>query len=152
MTKTKSQVRSFKVFSVVIIGLLIEVFNSNVLFNALNFKEYHAAVSIIRLPLLVFTVYVIYSVRGSFLLWIFMAFNMSAIFMSLSYLSVDNYYLINPLRREYFSPTYRALECLILIWTAKGTSNHTVNVVNDFWCWIRFVVTRRIIRTESKTL
>tara|TARA_R110000851_G_C12914274_1_gene549588 strand:- start:360 stop:848 length:489 start_codon:yes stop_codon:yes gene_type:complete len=152
MIKIKSPVRNAKVFYVVIVGLLIEAFNSGVLFDALNFAGYHAATSVVRLPLLVFTVYVIYSIKGSFLLWLFMGFNMAAIFMSLSYLNVDNYYLINPFRRECFSPAYRALECLILIRTAKGASNHTANVITDFWCWACFVVSRRILRAKDETL
>lgn len=152
MTVIKNQT-SFLICLVVIVGLLLEWFNKTWLFNNTNYSDFYAISSSIRAVLLILTAMVIYKVKGSFLICLFMLFNLCAIFLNILYIgSTDNYNMLHEFRQGYFAPIYRAVEMWILLWTGRDALSHLSHIVSVVFHRLYFVVTRWFIHDKAERL
>ncbi len=149
MTVIKNQI-NFLICSVVIVGLLFEWANKSMILPNTDFFQFYTISSTVRAVLMIYAACIAYWVRGSFLLWLFMAFNLSAILMNILYLA-GNYYLFNDFRQIYFAPSYRYLEVIILLWTGRDALSHLYHIVGVFWHRLSFVATRRRIHVKAKS-
>ena len=152
MTVIKSQT-DFFICLVVIVGLLFEWFNKTWLMDNTNYFEFYVLSSGIRAVLLALSALVIYKVKGSVLLWVFMFFNLCAIFMNIQYtISTQNYYMLHDFRQNYFANLYRLLEALILLWTGRNALSHLPHITCVILHRVRFMVTRGYIHLKAKRI
>ena len=144
---------NFLICLVVLVGLLFEWLNKSWLFDHTNYAEFYTTSSGVRAVLLIISVRVAYFVKGSFLLWLFMGFNLCAIFFNILYLgSVENYDIIHDARSTYFAPAYRALEVLILLWMGRDAGHHLCHIIDVVRHRLSFVVARWRIYVKAKKL
>ena len=140
----------FLICSVIIVGLLFEWANKSWLMPNTNYIEFYAISSAVRAVLLIYSALVVYFIRGSVLLWLFMFVNLCAILLNILYLDSGNYYILHEYRVGYFAPLYRALEVVILLWTIRGALSHLSHIVSVVRHRVRFVATRRRIYAKAK--
>jgi len=144
---------NFLICLVVLVGLLFEWLNKYVISPNTNYIEFYTISSGVRAVLLIFAARVAYSIKGSILLWLFMAFNLCAIFLNILYLgSTENYHMIYEARSTYFAPAYRGLEVLILLWTGRDAGHHLRHIIDVIRHRVSFVVARRRIYAKAKKL
>lgn len=148
MMMIKNQI-NFLICSVIILGLLFEWANKSLISPNTDFFQFYTISSTVRGVLMIYAACIAYWVRGSLLLWLFMAFNLSAILMNIFYLS-GNYYLIHDFRQIYFAPSYRYLEVIILLWTGRDALSHLYHIAGVIRHRLRFVVARRRILAKEK--
>ena len=142
---------NFLICSVIVVGLLFEWANKSLISPNTDFLQFYTISSTVRAVLMIYAACIAYWVRGSFLLWLFMAFNLSAILLNILYLA-GNYYLIHDLRQIYFAPLYRYLEVIILLWTGPNALSHLYHIVGVIRHRLGFVVARRRIHAKAKVL
>ena len=143
----------FLIFSVIIVGLLFEWANKSWLMPNTNYIQFYVTSSAARAVLLIYTALIVYYIKVSVLLWLFMFINLCAILLNILYLDSSNYYIFNDFRRDYFAPTYRALEVVILLWTIRGALSHLSHlshIVIVIRHRLGFMATRRRIHSEAK--
>jgi len=141
---------NFLICSVIIIGLLFEWANKSWLMPNTNYFQFYVTSSAIRAVLLICSALVVYFIRGSILLWLFMFVNLCAIFLNIIYLEPSNYYIFSDFRQGYFAPTYRALEVVILLWTGRNALSHLSHIAGVIWHRLRFVAARWRIYYKAK--
>ena len=123
MTKNRQNNCDVFVFRAVFVGLLLELFNKAVLSPSTEYFTYYSISTQLRGAFMVFIFYSAYKasqVGGSWLLFLLATFNFAAILMNVAYLGGRGpHEAIHGLRSEYFSPAYRAVECLIILRTGR---------------------------------
>jgi len=140
--------RHFAILLVVIMGWALE----SITFYAIkptapygpnDYTMFWLSATQLRNVLFIFSALMLYSVRGSILIFILMGFNLFAIGMNIMYLDPSNYPLISPFRKEFFGPAYRVAELTITTWALWHVRTKIYNslvlflrrrhVVGDLW-------------------
>lgn len=103
--------------------------------NCLMFRNAHFIFSAISL----------YYVRGSFPIWVLMGFNLVAIILNLLYLDPSNYAVYSLWRKEFFAPSYKAAEIIILIWMSYNVRADLLHIGRSLWYRFGLMGTRRTV-------
>lgn len=111
--------KHFVVLLIVIAGLAVELASSYAIkpskpYGINDYTMFWLSATHLRNVLFIFSALMLYSVKGSIPIFILMGFNLFAIGMNVMYiLEPSSYATINPYRKEFFGPAYRAAELII---------------------------------------
>lgn len=133
---------------IVIIALTYSILYFNIYFSPPQpFKsifEYQAHwfnLSLLRFIIFHCMVIIFYRCAGCFFILVLMSFNLFAVSLNIAYLNPENYFLIESWRAEYFSPTYKIIELIILagsIWNVRSDIFHIIFVIPGRFHFVDF--------------
>ena len=112
--------KHYAVLLVVIVGWVLELATLYSMpsspYSLSEYKFFWLSATQSRLALFIFSVLMLYSVRGSILVTLIMGFNLLAIGMNIMYLDPYNHGFISQFRADFFGPAYRTAELMITTW------------------------------------
>lgn len=113
--------KSWAAILVVVVGWLLGAATTHLLkppepVTLNGYLTFYTTCLILRNALFVFSVCLLYMVRGSIAIWVLMGFNLTAIVLNMVYLDPSNYALISDWRVGTFAPAYKAAEIIIILW------------------------------------